>query len=454
MSNHPETAPSRPVLRCLALAVLAAVALPLAPALAQQAAEAATSRGADPGRGSGSSGEGATGAAAATPAARPQAGGAGAGGQGGGQGGGSRPTAAGYITAAKSDVPVSFVLTGRALAQNATQLRPRVGGTITEILYTPGTRVEAGTPLFAIDPLTYRVALAAAEADRSRAEADLRSAQTAFDRVSQLQGSAASRAAFDEAEAALLKAKASLGEAEANLDLARARLDWTTVRAPITGIVGVPQVAVGDLVTDSQSAPLAEIVQIDPIHVDLTEPYPTRLRIDRRAEEGEIALQEPVLTLVLDDGRRIEGRARLVSSAATVSTTTGTRLLRFEVTNPEGLIAPGMFLHGDLVVGRTSAFLIPQRATQRERDGTLTAWLEVAGKATKRALTESGTHGNAWVVQSGLEQGDRVLVDGTNNLREGQAIAPVPVEIDGMGVVRDADPAADPTAAPAPAPGN
>lgn len=348
------------------------------------------------------------------------------------------PAKAGYMQAETSVVPVTITLTGRALAQNATQVRPRVGGALTAILYAPGTRVEAGTPLFAIDPLTYEVALAAAEAERTRAEADYSSAKLAFDRAERLQGSATSRSSFEDAQAALLKAQATLGAAEASLKLARAQLDWTTIRAPITGTVGVPQVSVGDLVTQNQSEALAEIVQVDPIHVDLTEPYPTRLRIEARAAAGEVTMTDPQLTLILDDGRRVAGAAKLVSTGATISTTTGTRILRFEVANADRLIAPGMFLHGELQVGQTTAFLVPQRAAQRQRDGSLTVWLAVEGKAKKQVVVEAGTHGNAWVVMAGLKPGDRILIDGTTNLRDGQAVDPVPATIDANGVVQDA----------------
>lgn len=347
------------------------------------------------------------------------------------------PAKAGYMEATSSTVPVTITLTGRALAQNATQVRPRVGGALTAILYAPGTRVTAGTPLFSIDPLTYEVALAAAEAERTRAEADYTSAKLAFDRADRLQGSATSRSSFEDAQAVLLKAQATLGAAEASLKLAKAQLDWTTIRAPLTGTVGVPQVSVGDLVTQNQSEALAEIVQVDPIHVDLTEPYPTRLRIEARAAAGEVTMTDPQLTLILDDGRRVEGAAKLVSTGATISTTTGTRILRFEVANADRLIAPGMFLHGELQVGQTTAFLVPQRAAQRQRDGSLTVWLAVDGKAKKQVVVEAGTHGNAWVVMSGLKTGDRILIDGTTNLRDGQAVEPVPATIDENGVVQD-----------------
>lgn len=363
------------------------------------------------------------------------------------QRGASGPVAAGYTVVESAKVPVTLTLTGRAVAQNTTRVRPRVGGAITALLYTPGAAVQAGDPLFSIDPLTYEVALASAEASLRQVQADLTSAQTAYDRAERLrETNTASVAALDDAQAALLKAQAAMAAAEAERDLARAQLDWTTIRAPIAGIAGLPQVSVGDLVTQNQSDALVEIVQIDPVQVDVTEPWPLRLKIEARAAAGEVALSDPKLTLLLDDGQRVSGTARLVSAGATVSATTGTRVLRFELPNPQGLIAPGMFLHAELQLGTETGVLVPQRATGRERDGSLFAWVAVDGKAEKRKLTETGTAGNAWIVKAGLQPGEWLLLDGTANLREGQEVAPVPAVIDETGVVRDAG--------PAPAPGN
>lgn len=351
------------------------------------------------------------------------------------------PAKAGYMTLEQAEVPVIMNLTGRAVAVNTAQIRPRVSGMIREILYTPGSYVEAGTPLFAIDPLTYEIALRVAEANLERAKADLSTAQSAFERAEKLQGQqATSRATFETVETTLLKARASLSESEARLALAKAELEWTVIRAPASGVAGIATVAVGDLVSASQTA-LTEIVQTDPILVDLTEPYPTRLRLESAAAEGRITLQNPALTLVLNDGSRIEGKAKLVSTGATVSATTGTRRLRFEMENPSGRVSPGMFVQGEMTLGRTEAILVPQRAAVRQRDGSLTAWIAMDGKATRRPIEENGTWKNHWVVTDGLEAGEWLLVDGIAQIRDGQPVELTPAAIDADGVVRDSDPA-------------
>lgn len=366
------------------------------------------------------------------------------------------PAEVGVMQLQKELVPLSVTLPGRAVAHAATSIRPRVGGIITEILYTPGTRVQAGAPLFSIDPLTYDAALVSARAALSRARAQLPVAEAALSRAQKLEGAATTTATLDAARAAALSARADVEEAEAQVRLAEAQVSWTRVTAPISGIIGVAAVSVGDLVTANQSEALAELVQIDPIYVDVTEPSVNGLRLAERIARGEVEAADAArLRLTLEDGTPYAPLGELVAPGPTVSATTATRLLRFRFPNPESRILPGMFLRGDLEQGRIEAILVPQRATTRGADGSLNAWVAEDGKAHARKLTASGNHGNAWVVEAGVSEGETLLVDGTTNLREGAEVKPVPVTIDELGVVRtietpanDEAPAATPSTAP------
>ncbi len=368
------------------------------------------------------------------------------------------PVEVGVVSLKREVVPLSVTLPGRAVAHAATAIRPRVGGIITDILYTPGTRVQAGAPLFRIDPLTYDAALVSARAALSRARAQLPVAEAALSRAEKLEGAATTTATLDAARAAALSARADVDEAEAQVRLAEAQLSWTRVTAPISGIIGVAAVSVGDLVTANQSEALAELVQIDPIYVDVTEPSVNGLRLAERIARGEIEASQTVqLRLTLEDGTPYEPLGELVAPGPTVSATTATRSLRFRFPNPDGRILPGMFLRGDLEQGRIEAILVPQRATTRAPDGSLNAWVAEGGKARARKLEASGTHGNTWVVVAGVREGETLLVDGTTNLREGAEVKPVPVTIDALGVVRTTaqpEAPADTRPADAPRPGN
>lgn len=357
------------------------------------------------------------------------------------------PAEVGVMTLQTGVVPVSVTLPGRAVAHAATAIRPRVGGIITEILYTPGTQVTAGAPLFRIDPLTYEAALVSARAALARSEAQLPVAEAALSRAQKLEGAASTTATLDAARAAALAARADVDEARAQLNLAEAQLSWTEVKAPIPGIIGVAAVSVGDLVTASQSDALAELVQIDPIYVDVTEPSVNGLRLAERIAKGELRATDAArLRLTLEDGTPYAPPGELIAPAPTVSATTATRSLRFRFPNPDGRILPGMFLRGDLEQGMIDAILVPQRATSRAPDGSLNAWVAEGGKARARKLVAAGTHGNSWVVTAGVTAGETLLVDGTTNLREGDEVKPLPVTIDALGVVRNVDQAAQPRA--------
>ena len=409
----------------LAMLLALSVALP-APALAQSASGAqapAPSKGQPAGTGGGAGG-----------------------GAGGGMGDGAHgsgttrgPAEVGVMQVQSQTVPLSVTLPGRAVAHATTAIRPRVGGIITEILYVPGTQVQAGTPLFRIDPLAYEAAQISARAELARAEARLPVAEAALLRAEKLEGATTTVAALDTARAAALAARADVEEARAQLRLADAQLSWTEVTAPISGIIGVATVSVGDLVTANQAGAMAELVQIDPIYVDVTEPSVDRLRMAARIASGEVrAPATPRLRLMLEDGTEYDPAGELVAPGPTVSVTTATRSLRFRFPNPEGRILPGMFLRGDLEQGDLTAILVPQRATSRSPDGSLNAWVAEDGKARARKLTALGTHGNAWVVTGGVAAGETLLVDGTTNLHEGDGLTQVPVTIDALGVVRAA----------------
>ncbi|MFN7052586.1 MAG: efflux RND transporter periplasmic adaptor subunit, partial [Gemmobacter sp.] len=253
-----------------------------------------------------------------------------------------------------------------------------------------------------------------------------------------LVGSGVTQADLETARAEYEQAEAALQSAEAALDLAEIELGWTTVTSPIDGISGLAQVSVGDLVTASQSDIMATVTRLDPIEVDMFEPSARMLQIRDEIESGRIRAAEQLnITLTLENGSTYASQGVLVASGSEVSTTTGTVEYRFRADNPDGRILPGMFLRGELEIGRIEGILVPQMITSRDRAGALTVWVAEDGKAVRRRITADGSHQNAWVVVDGLQDGEQMIVDGTTNLREGAEVAPVPVRIDENGVVRD-----------------
>ena len=349
------------------------------------------------------------------------------------------PVSVGTITVQTVDVPYVRTLPGRAVAYETGEIRARVSGVVEEILYAAGDKLKPGDPMFKIEDTTYVAAFASAKAALAGAEVARDTAQATVDRYKTLQGSAVSKADLQTAQATAAAAVASYAAAQAAVDVAQLDLDRTIVRSPISGIAGIPSVSVGALVTANQADALATVTRLDPIYIDVSDSSAGMLRVRAQIDDGSLKLGTKVgVALVLEDGTTYDGQGTVVVLGNVVSATTGTFDLRVQFDNPKRLILPGQFLRVKLTLGSTSAKLVPQRATGRTSDGTLTVFVAKDGVAKKVALTSSGTQDNAWIVTGGLEDGDLVIVDGLTNLRDGAEIKPVPVTIDADGVVHDA----------------
>ncbi|SMO70674.1 efflux RND transporter periplasmic adaptor subunit [Paracoccus laeviglucosivorans] len=349
------------------------------------------------------------------------------------------PTEVGIVTTAEQDVPYTVTLPGRAIAYQQTGIRPQVGGEILETVYDPAKPVKTGDVLFRIDPETLAAALAAAEARVAGAEASLTQAQNTVTRYRRLEGSGVSAVDRANAEVALKQAEADLAAARAERDAAQLSLDRTRILSPIDGMADVAQVSVGDLVTAGQSDVLTTITQLDPIYVDVSESSARILRNRAQVNAGQLIQNGAVQTrLTLETGEEYQGEGRLVSPGIAVSPTTGTVPIRLQFDNPEGLILPGQFLRVEMTLGTTRAVLVPQRATKRAADGTLTAFVARDGKAQQVTLSAQGSYRNNWIVIQGINPGEQLILDGLDDLRAGTEVKTVPVEIDEQGVVRDA----------------
>jgi len=355
------------------------------------------------------------------------------------QGAPSGPMDVGVIEARLQEVPRAVTLPGRAVAFQEVEVRPRVGGVIEEILYTPGQHLEVGDPLFRIDDSAYLAAEASARADLATAQANLPVAQSAYDRAERLSGRGYTEAEVEEARASLAEAKATLDAAQAALEYARTELSWTTVTSPITGRADVSTVSVGDLVTAGQSDELTTIVRSDPIYVDMMETSARILSVQKGVHEGTLQRNDDLKAeLVLENGDIYRGTGHLVTPGTSVSTTTGTVTVRFQFDNPHHVVIPGMFLRGEILIGTMQAFLVPQRAATRENSGKLTVFVvDEDGTAKQVTLSDDGSYQNGWIVREGLSEGDKLIVDGLSALREGQAVTPVAAVIDDNGNVQD-----------------
>lgn len=351
------------------------------------------------------------------------------------------PREVGVVTLSLQEVPRIVTSPGHAVAFQQVEVRPRVGGVIQEVLYTPDQLLKVGDPLFRIDDSSYVAAEASARANVAMAEANLSVAQSTYDRAEQLAGRGYTEAEVEAARASLAEANATLDAAQAALDYAETELSWTTLTSPIAGRADISTVSVGGLVTAGQADALTTIVQANPIYVDMVETSARILSVRKGIAEGALKQNDALeATLTLENEEIFRGHGQLVTAGNSVSTTTGTVTIRFKFDNPDHLIIPGMFVRGDVVIGSMQAFLVPQLAATRENSGKLTAYIVGSdGTVQQVTLQDDGSYDNAWIVRDGLNDGDQLIVDGLSSLRPGQAVKPVAAIIDENGVARDAE---------------
>ena len=339
----------------------------------------------------------------------------------------------GVITLQPRAVQLSTELPGRTSAWRIAEVRPQVDGIVLKRLFTEGSQVRAGQPLYEIDAAVYRAALLRAEASLASAEAQLNAARLLAERYGPLHESGVvSKQDYDNAVAANKSGEAAVAAARAAIETARIDLDYTQVRAPIAGRIGRSLVTEGALVTRNQEQPLATVAQLDPIYVDVTQSSAELLRLQRDFAAGRLqrdAAQNARVLLTLEDGTPYAHAGSLQFSEVTVEASTGSVLLRAQFPNPDRLLLPGMFVRAQLSSGSASeALLVPQAAVSRNARGEPTV-LVVDGDnmVSERVIQLGPTVGSEWLVTSGLTAGERVIVDGLQKARAGITVTPAPV---------------------------
>ncbi len=352
-----------------------------------------------------------------------------AGGPGGGGFGGGRSVEVGYVVMEGATVPVQTELAGRTAAFQTSEVRPQVNGIILDRAFTEGALVEEGDVLYQIDDSLYRAAADEAVASLASAEASAEAARALADRYRPLaEVEAVSRQAYTDAEASARRAEAAVAEARAQLQRAQINLRYTKISAPISGRIGRSLFTEGALVTANQASPLAVIQRLDPMFVDIQQSSADLLTLRRALADGGVTPGRTEVQLKLEDGSEYEHQGTVEFAEATVNASTGTVTLRASVPNPDGLLLPGMFVRALFSQGvQEHAFLAPQTSLTRSADGQAMLWVVGDDEtAQQRRVTAPRVLGENWVVTAGLQDGDRVIVEGTGKLAPGVPVRPVP----------------------------
>jgi len=342
------------------------------------------------------------------------------------------PPVVGIVNLQPRAVALVGDLPGRTSPYAVAQIVPQVTGIIQKLLFVQGSNVKAGQPLYQIDPAPYK-------ATYDSAIAALASAKALAERYTNLRKQQAI------AEQDYDNAVASYKEAVATLETARINLGYTLVKSPIAGRAGISTVTVGALVTADQTTALTAIQTLDPIYVDIVQSSTQLLQLEQAVANGTLSRKMPSetkVTLILEDGTTYPQKGTLQFTDVTVDQTTGAVTLRALFPNSDGVLLPGMYVRAVVSEGvAPHAILAPQQGIIRDIRGLPTAWIVGKNdKAELRDVTVSRAIGNDWLVTSGLEGGDRLIVQGTQKVQAGLPVRPVAANLATPGGAPEAPP--------------
>ncbi len=327
--------------------------------------------------------------------------------------------------------PNTIELSGRARAMAEAEIRPQVSGIIQARLFTEGEVVKKGQALYQIDPAEYASAVQSAKATLNRAEAAAGSARETAKRYERLAAiKAVSQQEYEQASATAKQAEADIALQRAELNRAEIDLARTRIVSPIAGHIGRSDVTQGALVTANQATPLASVVQLDPINVDLTASAVRIMNIREQVANGQIATTDGAIpvTIKFENGTTYKYTGQMEFSEAIVDESAGTVAVRVAVPNPDGVLLPGMFLRASLEAGRFENVVeVPQALVGRTPKGDATVMVVAAdGTVAQRIVTIAGQSENSWIVREGFEPGDKIIVSNLQSIRAGMPVQIAP----------------------------
>ncbi len=323
------------------------------------------------------------------------------------------------------NTPLSVEIVSEIKAFREVELRPRVSGLIIKQSFLPGQKVKEGDLLFSIDPRAYDEAVIDAQAKLAEAEAILARARQDVSRyIPLLPDNAIPRQTYDQAVAFEQQNVAIVQARRASLEKTRLDRSFAEVRSPVSGQIGLQKVEVGALATAGQSV-LATVSTLDPVVAYFSIAELDYLHYQKKFHKSGQSPDSPIELILADNSVYSEkGRADFVDRA--LNPATGTLTLRAVFPNPNGLLRPGMNTRVRIVYEvAQNALLIPQKAVT-EMLGKQFATVVIAGdKVEQRPITTGNRIGDMWLVESGLQAGERIVVEGLQKARPGSIVKPV-----------------------------
>jgi membrane fusion protein (multidrug efflux system) len=344
------------------------------------------------------------------------------------------PMEVAVLQAEPRDIPLYLDMVGQTLGSVDIQIRARVDGVIEEMHFLEGRRVEKGQLLYVIDSRPYMAKVVEAEGRLAEARTRLANAASDLERIRPLaEIDAVSQQDLDGATAQFEAAEGALQAAEAQVEQARIELGYTRITAPVDGSIGITMARVGEYVGRSPNPVVLNVVsQTDPIRVRFAINEREYLRFSREfaasmRDVDDINPDRRTLQLILADGVIHDHRGDVVSFDAAIDPKTGTLTLEADFPNPDRIVLPGQFARVRGVMDeRKGAIAVPQRAVIETQGLFQLAVVADDGTVELRRVQMGPRVDGEWIVESGLEAGERVAIEGLQRLRTGVKVVPKP----------------------------
>jgi membrane fusion protein (multidrug efflux system) len=331
------------------------------------------------------------------------------------------------ITVTGTDAPYEAEFVGETESSQEVEIRARVEGFLESINYQEGSVVKKGAVLFQMDRKPFEAALAAARAELEAQQARLATAAANLRRVGPLAAEdALSQKDLDDATGSRDAAAAAVESARSRVQQAEIDLSYTTIRAPLSGVTSFARRQPGSFIAPGPDSLLTYVSALDPMRVNFSVSENEQLRFTklinanklRRPEDGRYAVK-----IVLADGTVVPAPGLVTFGDASYNKETGTFLVRAELPNKDGTLRPGQFVRV-LLGGATwvNAIEVPQRAVQQGPQGNFVWVVNAESKAEPRPVTVGPLVGDRWIIDEGLQAGERIVVDGALKLAPGVTV--------------------------------
>lgn len=328
------------------------------------------------------------------------------------------------VDVAQRDVTIESEWLGTTDGQVNAEVRSRVQGYVQSQLYTEGAAVKAGDPLYKIDPRPFEAVLAQAKAELSKAQANQARTELEVARLTPLAPTGAvSVRELDNAIQDNLANKAMVLAAEAAVVQAELSLEYTNIIAPIDGVAGESIAQIGDLVGGPAGQTLTTISTLDPIRVMFPVSEQEYLRFTRELNKHKVEESKVPLTMLLSDGSEFGHKGQVNFINRQVASNTGTIQVNAVFPNPGNVLRPGQYARIRAATKiRPGALLVPQRCVNEIQGVRQVAVVSSEGTVSIRIVKTGERVGSDWIIEEGVESGDRVVIEGLQKIKDGMKV--------------------------------